>query len=162
VEARIVPPLRHADLRRMWKTPLELSARSRHRHREPWGEHDERSVHGMSPATCLTVRAERELVPVPQRPVPGAESGAALERVARALRGARARTGMSEGDVVALLERLDRPITADALCAAESSGAISLCLAACLADVYGTTTDALAGRGLHRQRLPLGECPGER
>jgi hypothetical protein len=116
----------------------------------------------MSPATFLTVRAERELVPVPQRPVTGAEPGAALERVARGLRGARVRTGMSEGDVMALLERLGTPISADALRAAESCGAISLYLAACLADVYGTTTDALAGRGLHRRRLPLGDCPGAR
>jgi hypothetical protein len=62
---------------------------------------------------------------------------------------------MSEGDVRAILERQGISISAEALLAAESCGTISLSLAVCLADVYGTTTDGLAGRRLHRYRPSL-------
>jgi len=82
-----------------------------------------------------------------------------LDRVARGLRGARARTGMSEADVVAILERQGIPLSVAGLRQAESSGAIPLALAACLADIYGTTADVLAGRRRDRQRLSLDDSP---
>jgi hypothetical protein len=84
-----------------------------------------------------------------------------LERVAQGLRGARARTGLSEADVVAILERQGIALSAPSLRRAESTGAIGLSLAACLADVYGTTTDGLAGRRLHRKRPSLDGFPTE-
>jgi hypothetical protein len=84
-----------------------------------------------------------------------------LARVAKGLRGARARTGLSETDVVAILVRQGIALDVLTLRSAESTGAIPLALAACLADVYGTTTDGLAGRRLHRKRLSLDDFPGE-
>jgi hypothetical protein len=81
------------------------------------------------------------------------EPSAALDRVARGLRGARARTGLSESNVVAILGRQGIELTVTGLRRAESTGAIALALAACLADLYGTTTDGLAGRGLYCRRL---------
>ena len=82
-----------------------------------------------------------------------------LDRVARGLRGARARTGMGEADVVAILERQGIPLSVAALREAETTGAIPLALAACLADIYGTTADALAGRRCDRKRLSLNDFP---
>ena len=82
-----------------------------------------------------------------------------LDRVAKGLRGARARTGMSEAAVVAILERNGIPLSVAALRRAESSGEIPLALAVCLADIYGTTTDGLAGRRLHCKRLSLDDFP---
>jgi hypothetical protein len=116
----------------------------------------------MTPATSIAARVEREPAPRRHRTVTAGEPAAALEFVARGLRGARARTGMSEREVVGMLERQGISISAEALRAAESCGVISLSFAACLADVYGTTTDALAGRRIHRQRLSLDDCPGAR
>ena len=69
-----------------------------------------------------------------------------LERVARALRGARARTGLGEEQIVALLNERGVPISLLALRRAERIGSIDLALAAQLADLYGMTTDTLAGR----------------
>jgi hypothetical protein len=81
-----------------------------------------------------------------------------LDRVAQGLRGARARTGMGEADVVAILERQGIALTVSALRSAESTGVLGLALAACLADIYGTTMDGLAGRRVHRTRLSLDDC----
>jgi hypothetical protein len=93
--------------------------------------------------------------------VAACESAAVLDRVGKGLRGARARTGMCEADVVAILERQGIPLSASALREAESSGVVSLGLAACLADIYGTTTDGIAGRRLHRKRLSLDDLPSD-
>jgi hypothetical protein len=79
------------------------------------------------------------------------EPGPALERVARGLRGARARTGLSEADVAGFLAGQRIALTIANLRRAESTGTIDLALAARLADLYGTTTDSLAGRGLCRR-----------
>lgn len=73
----------------------------------------------------------------------------ALERVARSLRAARARTGLSEEHVVALLTRRDVVINLALLRRAERTGMVDLALAVSLADAYGTTTDGLAGRRLY-------------
>jgi hypothetical protein len=89
------------------------------------------------------------------------EPAVVLDRVGRGLRGARARTGLSEADVVAILARQGIALNILSLRRAESTGVIALGLAACLADVYGTTTDGLAGRRLHRQRLSLDDFPSE-
>jgi hypothetical protein len=78
----------------------------------------------------------------------------AHERVARALRGARARTGLGEQQVVDKLIARGVDAGLAGLRRAESSGSIDLALASALADLYGTTTDCLAGRRLNRQSLP--------
>jgi hypothetical protein len=90
------------------------------------------------------------------------EPAAVLDRVAKGLRGARARTGMTEADVVAILARQGIALSAPGLRHAESTGVIAFGLAVCLADVYGTTTDGLAGRRPHRMRLSLDDCRSER
>ena len=77
----------------------------------------------------------------------------------RACAGRVPRTGMSEAAVVAILERNGIPLSVAALRRAESSGEIPLALAVCLADIYGTTTDGLAGRRLHCKRLSLDDFP---
>jgi hypothetical protein len=84
-----------------------------------------------------------------------------LDRVAKGLRGARARTGLSEADVVAILARQGIALDTGALRTAEATGVIALDLAACLADIYGTTTDGLAGRRLHRKRPSLDDFPSD-
>jgi hypothetical protein len=94
----------------------------------------------------------------PEAPA-AAEPTVRLDRVAKGLRGARARTGMREADVVAILAGQGIALSVSALCRAESLGDIPLALAACLADVYGTTTDGLAGRRLHRMHLSLDDFP---
>src|SRR3954469_12408434 len=78
-----------------------------------------------------------------------------LDRVAKGMRGARARTGLSEDEVVSILARQGMALTIADLRRAESTGAIGLAQAARLADIYGTTTDGLAGRRLHRKRPSL-------
>ena len=75
-----------------------------------------------------------------------------VEAVAQALRGARARTGMTEQQVVAILAEQGFAITPARLRGWERSGVIRLDVASRLADVYGTTVDALAGRGAYRSR----------
>jgi hypothetical protein len=87
------------------------------------------------------------------------EPSASLERVARGLRGARARTHLSEADVAAILRRQGIALTVSSLRRAESTGTIDLALAACLADLYGTTTDGLAGRGLYRRKPWRNDTP---
>lgn len=76
----------------------------------------------------------------------------AIEEVARALRGARARTGMSEHQVVALLAEHGFKITVTRLRSWERTGVIRVDAAARLAGVYGTTLDTLAGRRAFRAR----------
>jgi hypothetical protein len=90
------------------------------------------------------------------------EPMAELDRVARGLRGARARTHLSEGDVVAILARQGIALSVPGLRRAESTGAIPLALASRLADLYGTTTDRLAGRRIDRRRPSLSGIPNER
>jgi transcriptional regulator with XRE-family HTH domain len=75
-----------------------------------------------------------------------------VESVAKALRAARSRTGLSEQQVVALLAEQSFVTTAARLRGWERSGVIRIDVAARLADVYGTTIDALAGRGAYRAR----------
>ena len=87
------------------------------------------------------------------------ESTLALDRVAMGLRGARARTGLTEADVVSILARQGIALSVSGLCRAESTGSMTLALAACLADIYGTTTDALAGRRLYCKRPSLDDFP---
>ena len=81
---------------------------------------------------------------------------AGLEAVAQALRGARSRTGMSEQQVVALLVGQGVAITVARLRGWERTGVIRVDAAARLADVYGMTIDALAGRRVYRSR----QAPG--
>jgi hypothetical protein len=69
-----------------------------------------------------------------------------FERVAVSLRGARARAGLSEERVVAILTVRGVAISELILRHAECTGVLELALAAHLADAYGTTTDCLAGR----------------
>ena len=76
-----------------------------------------------------------------------------FERVAAALRGARARTGLSEAQAVEILQRQGVPITLLLLRRAERTGSLDLVLASHLADVYGMTTDCLAGRRCNRPQI---------
>ncbi|HET6171856.1 MAG TPA: hypothetical protein VFD90_04580 [Gaiellales bacterium] len=91
-----------------------------------------------------------EAAPPIRRPTTG-EPTVELERVARGLRGARARTHLSEAGVVAILSRQGVALTVPGLRRCESTGVIALALASCLADIYGTTTDGLAGRRFSRR-----------
>ena len=87
-------------------------------------------------------------------PVAGAatepHSDPALAAVALALRGARARTGMNEQQVVAKLAEDDFEITVTRLRTWERTGVIRVDAAARLADAYGITVDSLAGRRAYR------------
>jgi hypothetical protein len=115
----------------------------------------------MAAVTSLEAPATPHVQRAPAPPVatsPG-QVTVVLDRVAKGLRGARARTRLGEADVVAILERQGIALTVAALRSAESTGAIPLALASCLADIYGTTTDGLAGRRLHRKRLSLQDFP---
>jgi hypothetical protein len=112
----------------------------------------------MTPTTFIRALAAHP-VGSPPPPAPARQLAAVLERAARGLRGARARTGLSEADVVSILERQGIELSRPALSRAERTGAITLGLASCLADIYGTTTDDLAGRRLHRKRLSLDDVP---
>ncbi len=76
-----------------------------------------------------------------------------LERVAVALRGARVRTGMSEERVVAILTSKGIPADVRMLRRAERTGMIDLAFASHLADLYGTTTDCIAGRRPNRNQV---------
>jgi hypothetical protein len=79
-------------------------------------------------------------------------SDPALQAVAHALRGARARTGMSEQLVVAKLAEDGFVITVARLRAWERTGVIRVDAAARLADAYGITLDSLSGRRAFRAR----------
>jgi hypothetical protein len=76
----------------------------------------------------------------------------ALAVVAEALRGARARTGMNEQQVVAKLAGDGFVITVARLRGWERTGVIRVDAAARLADAYGITMDALSGRRAYRAR----------
>ncbi len=93
-------------------------------------------------------RAALEAVPAAGGTVP--HSDPALEVVGRALRGARARTGMSEQQVVAKLAEDGFAITVTRLRTWERTGVIRVDAAARLADAYGITLDSLAGRRAFR------------
>jgi hypothetical protein len=77
-------------------------------------------------------------------------SDPALAAVAQALRGARARTGMSEQQVVAKLADDGFAITLTRLRTWERTGVIRVDAAARLADAYGITIDSLAARRAYR------------
>ena len=77
----------------------------------------------------------------------------AHERVARALRAARARTGLDEQKVVDKLAASGYEISLPSLRRAESTGALEMVLASALADLYGMTTDCLAGRRRNRTSM---------
>ena len=80
----------------------------------------------------------------------GPDADLAVEAVAHALRGARARTGMSEQQVVAKLAEDGFAITVTRLRGWERTGVIRIDAAAHLADAYGVTLDTLAGRRAFR------------
>ena len=106
------------------------------------------------PVTEPTTRAELHAVPDEQISVHViAAPDEAHERVARALRGARARTGLGEQQVVDKLVASGCELSLTMLRRAESAGTVELALASALADLYGMTTDCLAGRRLNRQSL---------
>ena len=73
-----------------------------------------------------------------------------VDEVAQALRGARARTGMSEQQVVAVLAEQGFEITVTRLRGWERTGIIRVDAASRLADAYGITIDSLAGRRAYR------------
>ena len=115
----------------------------------------------MAPAT-RSRQLPRLTFPAPpaagRRGVPAVE----LERVARACaargpapaeRGRGGRRSSTRQGIALTIADLRR---------AESTGAIGLALAAWLADIYGTTTDGLAGRRLHRRRPSLDDFPSGR
>jgi hypothetical protein len=107
-----------------------------------------------APATRADLRAVPDQVPAEQHPVHViAALDEAHERVARALRGARARTGLGEQQVVDKLIARGCEFSLTALRRAESAGVLELALASALADLYGMTTDCLSGRRLNRQSL---------
>ena len=112
--------------------------------------------------TPVVARLAPQDVAVPVPPAPVADALVVeLERVAKGLRGARARTGLSEEEVVSILARQGMALTIADLRRAESTGSVGLALAARLADIYGTTTDGLAGRRLHRRRPSLDDFPSD-
>jgi len=103
----------------------------------------------MTPSSITSERTAKRKAPVVC--VPRADP--ALEAVAESLRGARARTGMSEQQVVAVLAAEHAfVITVARLRGWERTGVIRIDTASRLADVYGTTVDALAGRRAYRSR----------
>jgi hypothetical protein len=107
-----------------------------------------------APMTRADLRAVPAPMPAEQQPVHViAAPDEAHERVARALRGARARTGLGEQQVVDKLVARGCEFSLTALRRAESAGALELALASALADLYGMTTDCLSGRRLNRQSL---------
>ena len=101
----------------------------------------------------------------------GSENGAAqgagavnpaLAEVAAALRGARARTGMSEEQVIGVLAEQGLTITVARLRGWERTGVVRIDSAMRLADIYGITIDTLAGRRAFRSRNPSRELPSLR
>ena len=108
----------------------------------------------MDPTTGTTDHPASSRAPLAAVPAaaggPEPHSDPALEAVARALRGARARTGMSEQQVVAKLAEDGFAITVTRLRTWERTGVIRVDAAARLADAYGITLDSLAGRRAFR------------
>ena len=85
-----------------------------------------------------------------------------VAEVAQALRGARARTGMSEQQVVAVLAEQGFKITVTRLRGWERTGVIRVDAASRLADAYGITIDSLAGRRAYRARHTTDALTGGR
>ena len=105
----------------------------------------------MRPVTgSTTLRASLAAAPDGPAELAGPEADPAVEAVAHALRGARARTGMSEQQVVAKLAEDGFAITVTRLRGWERTGVIRVDAAAHLADAYGVTLDTLAGRRAYR------------
>jgi hypothetical protein len=87
---------------------------------------------------------------LPPEPVSHPLADPALDQVAKALRGARARTGMSEQQAVAVLAGQGFKITVTRLRGWERTGVIRVDAASRLASAYGITIDSLAGRRAYR------------
>jgi hypothetical protein len=102
---------------------------------------------------AVVAEAPAEAIAVERRVDP------AVQEVARALRGARARTGMSEQQVVAVLAEQGFRITVTRLRGWERTGVIRVDAASRLADAYGITIDSLAGRRAYRSRHVSDELP---
>lgn len=106
--------------------------------------------------TALTparsVAARETLATAPARDALATRPDPALAVVAEALRGARARTGMNEQQVVAKLAEDGFAITVVRLRSWERTGVIRVDAAARLADAYGITMDALSGRRAYGTR----------
>jgi hypothetical protein len=82
-----------------------------------------------------------------------------LARIAAGLRAARLRAGLDERRVVELLGEQGFEITIDTVYRWEETGLLHLDAAYHLADAYGTTIDALAGRRAYRTRNPTEDLP---
>jgi hypothetical protein len=106
------------------------------------------------------LRARRPLGRPEPGSVPARASDTAVDEVARALRGARARTGMSEEQVVAVLAEQGFKITVTRLRGWERTGVIRVDAASRLADAYGITIDSLAGRRAYRTHRQSESRPG--
>jgi hypothetical protein len=113
------------------------------------------------PATNAHLVLRADPVAGAPAPAPMPDLDAGLEAVARSLRGARSRTGMSQQQVVAVLAGQGVAITVARLRSWEGTGVIRVDAAAHLADAYGTTIDALAGRRAYRSQ-PRGDPAGPR
>jgi hypothetical protein len=100
---------------------------------------------------------------MPQRasdaPPPTTSAEQLLAQIAAGLSAARARTGLSEQQVVDLLKLHGLEIAAPALQRWEASGVLPVDSAVRLADVYGTTMDLLAGRRSYQPRHPASDIP---
>jgi hypothetical protein len=100
-----------------------------------------------------------DLPAVPAQMAPARRVDPIVAEVAQALRGARARTGMSEQQVVAVLAEQGFRITVTRLRGWERTGVIRVDAASRLADAYGITIDSLAGRRAYRPRHQSGALP---
>ncbi len=105
---------------------------------------------GGRPAALRAVVAD--LPSAPAQMAPARRVDPVVAEVAQALRGARARTGMSEQQVVAVLAEQGFRITVTRLRGWERTGVIRVDAASRLADAYGITIDSLAGRRAYRSR----------
>ena len=113
------------------------------------------------PAALRAVVADLPPAPVPMAPA-ARRADPVVAEVARALRGARARTGMSEQQVVAVLAEEGFKITVTRLRGWERTGVIRVDAASRLADAYGMTIDSLAGRRAYRARHHSSALPSGR
>ena len=82
-----------------------------------------------------------------------------LARIAAGPRAARLRAGLDEKRVVELLAAQGFEITVDTVGRWEETGLVHVDAAFHLADAYGTTIDALAGRRASRTRSAAEELP---
>ena len=82
-----------------------------------------------------------------------------LARIAAGLRAARLRAGLDEKRVTELLAQQGFEISIETLLRWEECGLIHVDAACHLADAYGTTIDALAGRRASRARKPTEDLP---